>query len=76
MSGFFHHDMQEVWKVSTTAGSKRVKKGSSVQEASASSSHQAKESEVLPKSSAPVAPFTLISSQSSHHADSTQVSFP
>lgn len=43
---------QEVWKVSTTAGSKRVKKGSSMQEASPSGSYSAKESDFTSKSSA------------------------
>ncbi|GMN40176.1 hypothetical protein TIFTF001_009410 [Ficus carica] len=56
---------QEVWKVSTTAGSKRVKKGST-HEASASSSHTTKENEVPSKSSV----FTSSTSQ----ADSTQAS--
>lgn len=36
---------QEVWKVSTTAGARRVKKGSSILEASASTSHPTKESD-------------------------------
>ena len=61
-----HCEMQEVWKVSTTAGSKRVKKGSA-HEASASSSHTTKENEVPSKSSV----FTSSTSQ----ADSTQVSY-
>lgn len=61
---------QEAWKVSTTAGSKRVKKGSSILEASASSSHSAKESDIAPKSSAS-APVT---NQPSDHADSAQAS--
>ncbi|KAK9271467.1 hypothetical protein L1049_027058 [Liquidambar formosana] len=65
---------QEVWKVSTTAGSKRVKKGSSIHEGSTSSSHPTKESEVLSKSSASAAPFTSGTSQSSVNADSAQVS--
>ena len=63
--------MQEAWKVSTTAGSKRVKKGSSILEASASSSNSAKESDIASKSSAS-APVT---NQPSFHADSAQVSF-
>ncbi|PON89822.1 FMP [Trema orientale] len=42
---------QEVWKVSTTAGSKRVKKGSSIHEAPASSSHTTKENEMPSKPS-------------------------
>ncbi|OVA01833.1 FMP27 [Macleaya cordata] len=66
---------QEVWKVSTTAGSKRVKKGGSVHEASASSSHSTKESDFLSKITASAAP--LISSsggQSSAHGDTSQSS--
>ncbi|XP_038714762.1 protein SABRE isoform X2 [Tripterygium wilfordii] len=58
---------QEVWKVST-AGLRRVKKGSSVHEASASTSHPAKESEVQSKSSASVVPSANV------NADSTQAS--
>ncbi|GMY06946.1 protein SABRE isoform X1, partial [Fagus crenata] len=61
---------QEVWKVSTTAGSKRVKKGSSIHEASASSIHSAKESDITSKSGAS-APVT---NQPSVHADSAQAS--
>lgn len=38
--------MQEVWKVSTTAGLKRVKKGSSVHEASTSGGLSVRETEV------------------------------
>jgi len=65
--------LQEVWKVSTTAGARRVKKGSSVLEASASSSQSAKESETSSKSgiSAMLFPAT---SQPPVHADSAQVS--
>lgn len=47
---------QEVWKVSTTAGARRVKKGPSSHEASSSCSHTTKESDVPSKvigSSAP-----------------------
>lgn len=64
---------QEVWKVSTTAGARRVKKGSSVLEASASSSQSAKESETSSKSgiSAMLFPAT---SQPPVHADSAQIS--
>ena len=58
--------MQEVWKVSTTAGARRVKKGSSTQEASASTSHSTKESENSSKSG---------TSQPSVLADPAQVSF-
>ncbi|XP_015060204.1 protein SABRE-like [Solanum pennellii] len=39
------HRRQEVWKVSTTAGAKRAKKGSSAQEAPVSSSHLTKDSQ-------------------------------
>ncbi|KAJ7958900.1 Golgi-body localization protein domain isoform 1 [Quillaja saponaria] len=46
------HRRQEVWKVSTTAGSRRVKKGSSIHEPSASSSHSTKESDAASKSGA------------------------
>lgn len=49
---------QEVWKVSTTAGSKRVKKGSLAQEAPTSIGQSTKESEVLSKSGAPGLSFT------------------
>ena len=41
--------MQEVWKVSTTAGARRVKKASSVHEASASNSYLIKEPEASSK---------------------------
>ncbi|XWS25397.1 hypothetical protein CRYUN_Cryun27aG0064900 [Craigia yunnanensis] len=51
---------QEVWKVSTTAGARRVKKGSSNHDASASGSHSMKESEV---SSKPSVSCTSITSQ-------------
>lgn len=65
--------IQEVWKVSTTAGARRVKKGSSVLEASASNSHSIKESETSSKSgiSAVLFPAT---NQPSVHVDSAQVS--
>ncbi|CAB4267323.1 unnamed protein product [Prunus armeniaca] len=61
---------QEVWKVSTTAGAKRVKKGSLIQDTYASSSQTIKESEAASKSSA----FAPPTSQSSVHADSVQES--
>nr|XP_048331916.1 protein SABRE isoform X1 [Ziziphus jujuba var. spinosa] len=61
---------QEVWKVSTTAGSKRVKKGLSIHEAPASSSHTTKEIEPSSKSGV----FAPASDQPSLHADSTQTS--
>ncbi|GMP45695.1 hypothetical protein CsSME_00014132 [Camellia sinensis var. sinensis] len=63
---------QEVWKVSTTANLKRVKKGSSMLEASASSSQSTKEIEVTSKLNTP--PFTSAASQSSLHVDSSQAS--
>ncbi|KAL6983113.1 hypothetical protein U1Q18_016507 [Sarracenia purpurea var. burkii] len=63
---------QEVWKVSTTVGSKRVKKVSSTHEASASSSHSTKEVEVSSKPSTSVLPSTSGTSQSSLPADSSQ----
>ncbi|XP_048437446.1 protein SABRE-like [Pyrus x bretschneideri] len=62
---------QEVWKVSTTAGAKRVKKGSLVPEISALSGQTNKESEASSKASAS-APAT---SQSSVRADPLQVRF-
>ncbi|XP_015579784.2 protein SABRE [Ricinus communis] len=40
---------QEVWKVSTTAGARRVKKGPSIHEASSSYGHSTKESDVTSK---------------------------
>ncbi|KAL5559945.1 hypothetical protein UlMin_036156 [Ulmus minor] len=61
---------QEVWKVSTTAGSKRVKKGASIQEAPASSSHGTKETELPLKSTA----LTSSTSQPLLLADSAQAS--
>ncbi|XP_020218640.1 protein SABRE isoform X1 [Cajanus cajan] len=63
---------QEVWKVSTTAGARRVKKGSLL-EASASSSHSIKESEASSKSgiSAMLFPTTSLPSV---HVDSAQAS--
>jgi len=42
--------MQEVWKVSTAGGARRVKKGSSAHEASTSSNQSTKESEASSKS--------------------------
>ncbi|KAI8014433.1 Protein SABRE [Camellia lanceoleosa] len=63
---------QEVWKVSTTANLKRVKKGSSMLEASASSSQSTKEIEVSSKPNTPS--FTSAASQSSLHVDSSQAS--
>ncbi|MCH91639.1 UPF0378 protein KIAA0100-like protein, partial [Trifolium medium] len=64
---------QEVWKVSTTAGARRVKKGSLVLEASGSSSQSTKESETSSKSgiSAMLFPAT---NQPPVHVDSVQIS--
>ncbi|XP_027353731.1 protein SABRE isoform X2 [Abrus precatorius] len=64
---------QEVWKVSTTAGARRVKKGSSILEASASSSHSIKESEASSKSGISAMLFQSTSLPSGH-VDSTQAS--
>ncbi|RDY04424.1 Protein SABRE, partial [Mucuna pruriens] len=63
---------QEVWKVSTTAGARRVKKGSSVLEAPASSSHSTKESEASSKSG--ISAMLFPTSQPSVHVDSAQIS--
>ncbi|GAU32478.1 hypothetical protein TSUD_316850, partial [Trifolium subterraneum] len=64
---------QEVWKVSTTAGARRVKKGSLVLEASGSSSQSTKESESSSKSgiSAMLFPATNLPPV---HVDSVQIS--
>ncbi|KAG5064000.1 Protein SABRE [Glycine soja] len=62
---------QEVWKVSTTAGARRLKKGSSVNEASASSA--TKESEAPSKSTITAMLFPS-SNQSSAQVDSAQAS--
>ncbi|KAJ9560488.1 hypothetical protein OSB04_005648 [Centaurea solstitialis] len=61
---------QEVWKVSTTAGLRRAKKASTVNEASASSSHSTKELEGSSRSNVASVPLT---SGSNHicHADAT-----
>ncbi|KAL5714351.1 hypothetical protein ACHQM5_016327 [Ranunculus cassubicifolius] len=62
---------QEVWKVSTTAGSKRVKKGASVHEIVAASGNQSsRESEATSKLSTSSAP--MISATA--HGDASQVS--
>lgn len=68
--------MQEVWKVSTTSGSKRAKKGTSVPEATAASSKPTKESEATHRiianaSSSP----TVGGNQAPAHGDSSKVSF-
>ncbi|GMH14037.1 hypothetical protein Nepgr_015878 [Nepenthes gracilis] len=60
---------QEVWKVSTTAGLKRVKKGSSTHEGSGSCAYSTKESEGSCKSS--VSAVTIISG--GMHADSSEL---
>ncbi|CAK9163637.1 unnamed protein product [Ilex paraguariensis] len=65
---------QEVWKVSTTASSRRVRKGSSMHEASAASSHPIKEGDTSSKSSAAAVNSMSGASQSSVHADSSQAS--
>ena len=59
--------------ISTTAGARRVKKGSSVLEASASNSHTTKESEASSKSGISAMLFPT-SSQPPAHVDSAQVS--
>ncbi|XP_010276667.1 PREDICTED: protein SABRE-like isoform X1 [Nelumbo nucifera] len=72
------HDLQkrqEVWKVSTTAGAKRVKKGTSSHEATASSSHSTRESDASSKLGGPAASLaTSGGSQLSSHSDFSQVS--
>ncbi|XP_061371719.1 protein SABRE isoform X2 [Gastrolobium bilobum] len=64
---------QEVWKVSTTAGARRVKKGSAVLETSASSNHSTKESETSSKSGISTMLFPA-TSQPSVNVDSAQAS--
>ncbi|KAK4352296.1 hypothetical protein RND71_027814 [Anisodus tanguticus] len=64
---------QEVWKFSTTAGSRRARKGSSMQEAPMSSSHLTKDPQVSAKSSNSALPVTS-ANQFSSSADSSQVS--
>ncbi|XP_077234098.1 protein SABRE-like isoform X2 [Tasmannia lanceolata] len=66
---------QEVWKVSTTAGSKRGKKGLSISEPTPSSSHSTRESETPSKLSAPAAPSaTACISQHPAPGDASQAS--
>nr|GEX60306.1 protein SABRE [Tanacetum cinerariifolium] len=65
---------QEVWKVSTTSGLRRAKKGSIVNEASASSSHSTKESEGSSRSNPYVVPLISGSNHSSIHGDTTHAS--
>ncbi|KAK4387685.1 protein SABRE [Sesamum angolense] len=55
---------QEVWKVSTTAAARRVKKGTSVHDASPSSSHSTKDAETSKSSTS-----SSSANQSSVHAD-------
>ncbi|KAM3342335.1 hypothetical protein P3S68_027301 [Capsicum galapagoense] len=62
---------QEVWKFSTTAGSRRTRKGSSMQEAPMSSSHLTKDPQVSAKSSTSALPVTS-ANQFSSSADSSQ----
>ncbi|XP_027148947.1 protein SABRE [Coffea eugenioides] len=64
---------QEVWKVSTTAGARRAKKGLLSQEALTSNSHLTKDTEVCSKSNTSQ-PATSATSQSSVNADSSQSS--
>ncbi|KAG8369181.1 hypothetical protein BUALT_Bualt15G0124500 [Buddleja alternifolia] len=64
---------QEVWKVSTTAGSRRVKKGTTAHDASPSSSHSTKDVETS-KSSTSTNAASCPANQSSVHADSSQAS--
>ncbi|KAM3222533.1 hypothetical protein P3S67_016715 [Capsicum chacoense] len=62
---------QEVWKFSTTAGSRRTGKGSSIQEAPMSSSHLTKDPQTSAKSSTSALPVTS-ANQFSSSADSSQ----
>ncbi|KAI3491193.1 hypothetical protein L1887_44439 [Cichorium endivia] len=57
---------QEVWKVSTTAGLRRAKKGSTMNEASASTSHSTKDSD---RSNACALPLTSTTNHCSIHGD-------
>ncbi|KAM3395969.1 hypothetical protein P3S68_004975 [Capsicum galapagoense] len=61
---------QEVWKFSTTAGSRRTGKGSSIQEAPMSSSHLTKDPQASAKSSTSALPVTS-ANQFSSSADSS-----
>ncbi|RWR77330.1 protein SABRE [Cinnamomum micranthum f. kanehirae] len=65
---------QEVWKVSTTSGSKRAKKGTSVPEATAASSKPTKESEATHRiiTNAASSP-TVGGNQAPAHGDSSKV---
>ncbi|PKU72499.1 hypothetical protein MA16_Dca014542 [Dendrobium catenatum] len=62
---------QEVWKVSTTAGSRRVKKSPSVHEVNPSSSHCTREIESTGR---PVMAGSQVNASTSVHGDSSQVS--
>ncbi|MCD7464328.1 hypothetical protein HAX54_052516 [Datura stramonium] len=64
---------QEVWKFSTTAGSRRARKGSSMQEAPMSTSHLTKDPQVSAKASNSAIPVSS-ANQFSSSADSSQVS--
>ncbi|KAL7085464.1 hypothetical protein ACP275_14G282700 [Erythranthe tilingii] len=66
---------QEVWKVSTTAGSRRVKKGSTVHGASPSTSQSTKDAETSKSITSTIGASTSsATNQSSSHADSPQAS--
>ncbi|KAH7848975.1 hypothetical protein Vadar_011089 [Vaccinium darrowii] len=65
---------QEIWKVSTAAGPKSVKKVSSLAESFASSSRSTKEPEVSSKPNPFLVPFISGSRKSSLHTDSSQTS--
>lgn len=62
---------QEVWKVSTTAGSRRVRKSASVNEANPSSSYSTREIETTGR---PVMAGSQVNASASVHGDSSQVS--
>ncbi|KAK6116092.1 hypothetical protein DH2020_008361 [Rehmannia glutinosa] len=64
---------QQVWKGSTTAGARRVKKGTTVPDASPSSSHSTKDAETSKSSTSNLAASTA-TNQSSIPADSSQAS--
>lgn len=70
---FYIIDAQEVWKVSTTAGGRRGKKGFSMHEASTSGSQLTKEPEALSKQSAPAVSSAPLTNQLL--TDSPQVRF-
>lgn len=66
--------MQQVWKVSTTAGSKRVKKNLSIHETSTSNNNSMKESDGSYKSGTSMV-FTSATGVSSADSSLTHVSF-